>query len=110
VTAAALEVAPGVAMDAMAFNGTVVGPVLRSELGARLTVDLVNNGAMGHSRICPRDGSPPVRSCAPTLPGGALRTPAAPNTAGGGPAGRWTWSTTAPWATPGSARGTDRPR
>ena len=49
VTAAALEVAPGVAMDAMAFNGTVVGPVLRSELGARLTVDLVNNGAMGHS-------------------------------------------------------------
>src|SRR5699024_7271485 len=49
VTAAALEVAPGVAMDAMAFNGTVVGPVLCSELGARLTVDLVNNGAMGHS-------------------------------------------------------------
>ena len=49
ITEAALEVAPGVAMDAMTFNGTVVGPVLRSELGARLTVDLVNNGSMGHS-------------------------------------------------------------
>src|SRR5699024_8539352 len=43
------RVLPGVAMDAMAFNGTVVGPVLCSELGARLTVDLVNNGGMGHS-------------------------------------------------------------
>lgn len=49
VTEAALEVAPGVTMDAMTFNGTVVGPVIRSELGARLTVDLVNNGSMGHS-------------------------------------------------------------
>lgn len=49
VTEAALEVAPGVSMDAMTFNGTVVGPMLRSELGARLTVDLVNNGSMGHS-------------------------------------------------------------
>ncbi|PZO59538.1 MAG: copper oxidase, partial [Pseudoxanthomonas suwonensis] len=49
ITEAALEVAPGVTMDAMTFNGTVVGPVIRSELGARLTVDLVNNGSMGHS-------------------------------------------------------------
>lgn len=49
ITEAALEVAPGIAMDAMTFNGTVVGPVIRSELGARLTVDLVNNGTMGHS-------------------------------------------------------------
>ncbi|MCT1384818.1 multicopper oxidase domain-containing protein [Brachybacterium sp. p3-SID1565] len=49
ITEAALEVAPGVSMDAMTFNGTVVGPVIRSELGARLTVDLVNNGSMGHS-------------------------------------------------------------
>ena len=45
----ALEIAPGVTMDAMTFGGTVVGPVLRSELGARLTVDLVNSGSMGHS-------------------------------------------------------------
>lgn len=49
ITEATLEVAPGIAMDAMTFNGTVVGPVIRSELGARLTVDLVNNGTMGHS-------------------------------------------------------------
>jgi nitrite reductase (NO-forming) len=43
------EIAPGVTMDAMTYDGTVVGPVIRSELGARLTVDLVNNGSMGHS-------------------------------------------------------------
>ena len=43
------EIAPGVQMQAMTFDGTVVGPVLRSELGARLTVDLVNHGTMGHS-------------------------------------------------------------
>ena len=43
------EIAPGVTMDAMTYGGTVVGPVLRSELGARLTVDLVNRSSMGHS-------------------------------------------------------------
>ena len=43
------EIAPGLVMDAMTYAGTVVGPVIRSELGARLTVDLVNHGAMGHS-------------------------------------------------------------
>ena len=45
----AAEIAPGVKMEAMTFGGTVVGPVLRSELGAQLTVDLVNHGSMGHS-------------------------------------------------------------
>ena len=49
ITEAALEIAPGVMLDAMTFGGTVVGPVLRSELGARLTVELVNHGSMGHS-------------------------------------------------------------
>ncbi|MEE1618976.1 multicopper oxidase domain-containing protein [Brachybacterium sp. J153] len=49
VTEVAAEIAPGVTLDAMTYDGTVVGPVLRSELGARLTVDLVNNGSMGHS-------------------------------------------------------------
>ncbi|WP_394215592.1 multicopper oxidase domain-containing protein [Brachybacterium vulturis] len=49
VTDEAAEIAPGVVMDAMTFNGTVMGPILRSELGARLTVELVNAGAMGHS-------------------------------------------------------------
>ncbi|MBB5832180.1 multicopper oxidase domain-containing protein [Brachybacterium aquaticum] len=49
ITETAAEIAPGVTMDAMTFGGTVVGPVLRSELGARLTVDLVNSGSMGHS-------------------------------------------------------------
>lgn len=44
-----LEVAPGVTMAAMTFDGGVVGPVIRSQLGGRLTVDLVNNGSMGHS-------------------------------------------------------------
>lgn len=44
-----LEVAPGVTMAAMTFGGGVVGPVIRSQLGGRLTVDLVNNGSMGHS-------------------------------------------------------------
>ncbi len=45
----AAEIAPGLTLDAMTFGGTVVGPVLRSELGATLTVDLVNTGSMGHS-------------------------------------------------------------
>lgn len=49
ITEVDAEIAPGVRMDAMTFGGTVVGPVLRSELGARLTVDLVNHGSMGHS-------------------------------------------------------------
>ncbi|AXK44476.1 multicopper oxidase domain-containing protein [Brachybacterium saurashtrense] len=44
-----VEIAPGVTMEAMTYGGTVVGPVLRSEIGARLTVDLVNHGMMGHS-------------------------------------------------------------
>ncbi len=43
------EIAPGVTMDAMTFGGGVVGPVIRSQLGGHLTVDLVNNGSMGHS-------------------------------------------------------------
>src|SRR5699024_8587421 len=30
----AAEIAPGLVMDAMTYQGTVVGPVLRSELGA----------------------------------------------------------------------------
>lgn len=49
VTDVAAEVAPGLVMDAMVYNGTVTGPILRSELGGRLTVDLVNSGMMGHS-------------------------------------------------------------
>ena len=49
VVEVAAEIAPGVTMDAMTYGGAVVGPVLRSELGARLTVDLVNHGSMGHS-------------------------------------------------------------
>lgn len=43
------EIAPGVMMQAMTFGGQVVGPVIRSRLGGRLTVDLVNHGSMGHS-------------------------------------------------------------
>lgn len=49
ITEVAAEIAPGVVMDAMTFGGTVPGPVIRSELGAGLTVDLVNRGSMGHS-------------------------------------------------------------
>ena len=49
VTEVAAEIAPGVVMEAMTYNGAVVGPVLRSELGSRLTVELVNAGSMGHS-------------------------------------------------------------
>lgn len=49
ITEVDAEIAPGVRMDAMTFGGTVVGPVLRSELGSRLAVDLVNHGSMGHS-------------------------------------------------------------
>ena len=49
MTEVAAEIAPGVLMDAMTYEGTVVGPILRSEPGARLTVDLVNHGSMGHS-------------------------------------------------------------
>lgn len=49
VTDEAVEIAPGAVMDAMVYNGTVSGPILRSELGATLTVDLVNASSMGHS-------------------------------------------------------------
>ena len=49
ITEVDVELAPEVSMQAMTFGGAVVGPVIRSELGARLTVDLVNSGSMGHS-------------------------------------------------------------
>ncbi|MGO1598763.1 MAG: multicopper oxidase domain-containing protein [Brachybacterium sp.] len=49
VTDVAAEIAPGMVMEAMTYNGTVVGPILRSELGSRLTVDLINASMMGHS-------------------------------------------------------------
>lgn len=49
ISEAERELAPGVDMAAMTFGGQVVGPVIRSELGARLTVDLRNEGSMGHS-------------------------------------------------------------
>ncbi|WP_347271974.1 multicopper oxidase domain-containing protein [Brachybacterium equifaecis] len=68
VTEAVAEIAPGVRMHAMTYNGRVVGPVIRSEIGQRLTVDLINSGSMGHSldlhagRIAP-DG--PMRTIAP---------------------------------------------
>lgn len=68
VTETVAEIAAGVRMQAMTYNGTVVGPVIRSEIGAQLTVDLVNSGSMGHSldlhagRVAP-DG--PMRTIPP---------------------------------------------
>lgn len=49
ITESDQEIAPGVVMQAMTFGGRVVGPTIRSELGARLRVDLTNHGSMGHS-------------------------------------------------------------
>lgn len=49
VTEQALEIAPGVTMAAMTYDGVVMGPILRGEIGSRLRVHLVNKGPMGHS-------------------------------------------------------------
>lgn len=73
MTELAAEIAPGLLMDAMTFGGTVVGPVLRSELGARLTVDLVNRGSMGHSLDLHAGRISPDRAMATIPPGGTHR-------------------------------------
>ncbi|MBB3023033.1 multicopper oxidase domain-containing protein [Helcobacillus massiliensis] len=44
-----LEIAPGVMMQAMPFNGTVMGPVIRADLGQEIAVTVTNRGAMEHS-------------------------------------------------------------
>ncbi len=49
VREAVQEVAPGHSIRAMTYNGRVMGPVLRGELGRGLTVHLENAGTMGHS-------------------------------------------------------------
>lgn len=49
VREAVQEVAPGHSIRAMTYNGRVMGPVLRGELGRGLTVHLGNTGTMGHS-------------------------------------------------------------
>lgn len=49
VTSALQEVAPGRRLQAMTYNGRVMGPILRGELGGALTVHLTNHADMGHS-------------------------------------------------------------
>ncbi len=49
VTEEHLELAPGVAMDAMTFNGKIMGPTIVSEIGGKVNLKLVNKGTMGHS-------------------------------------------------------------
>lgn len=49
VTEANLEIAPGVAMESMVYNGEVMGPVLTSPLGGKIELTLTNSGKMGHS-------------------------------------------------------------
>lgn len=49
VQEAALELAPGIAMEAMTYNGQIMGPILRSTVGGRIDLTLTNSGTMGHS-------------------------------------------------------------
>jgi nitrite reductase (NO-forming) len=49
ITQSVQEIASGVRMDAMTYGGRVVGPTIRSQPGADLSVHLVNHGEMGHS-------------------------------------------------------------
>lgn len=49
VTEANLEIAPGIAMESMVYNGEVMGPVVTSPLGGKVELTLTNSGEMGHS-------------------------------------------------------------
>ncbi|WP_250258804.1 multicopper oxidase domain-containing protein [Dermabacter sp. Marseille-Q3180] len=49
VTEENLEIAPGIAMESMVYNGEVMGPVLTSPLGGKIDLTLTNSGEMGHS-------------------------------------------------------------
>ncbi|KDS94347.1 multicopper oxidase [Dermabacter hominis 1368] len=49
VTEANLEIAPGIAMESMVYNGEVMGPVITSPLGGKIELTLTNSGEMGHS-------------------------------------------------------------
>jgi nitrite reductase (NO-forming) len=44
-----MEVAPGVTQEMWVFNGQTPGPILRGKLGDIFTVNLTNNGQVGHS-------------------------------------------------------------
>ncbi|ATG52680.1 copper oxidase [Brachybacterium vulturis] len=82
ITDEAAEIAPGVVMDAMTYNGTVMGPILRSELGARLTVELFNAGAMGHSLDLHAGRVAPDEVMATIPPGDSLEYPITTDHAG----------------------------
>lgn len=49
VTEENLEIAPGIAMESMVYNGEVMGPVITSPLGGKIELTLTNSGEMGHS-------------------------------------------------------------
>lgn len=49
VTEKNLEIAPGIAMESMVYNGEVMGPVVTSPLGGKIELTLTNSGDMGHS-------------------------------------------------------------
>lgn len=49
VTEHQLEIAPGIAMESMTYNGQVMGPTIVSEVGGKVNLKLVNKGTMGHS-------------------------------------------------------------
>ncbi|QEU12483.1 multicopper oxidase domain-containing protein [Dermabacter vaginalis] len=49
VTKENLEIAPGIAMESMVYNGEVMGPVITSPLGGKIELTLTNSGEMGHS-------------------------------------------------------------
>ena len=44
-----VEVAPGVTQELWTFNGAAPGPTLRGRVGDLFTVELVNDGKLGHS-------------------------------------------------------------
>lgn len=49
VTEEKLEIAPGISMEAMTFNGQIMGPTIVSPIGGKVDLTLVNKGTMGHS-------------------------------------------------------------
>jgi FtsP/CotA-like multicopper oxidase with cupredoxin domain len=46
-----LEIAPGVLVETIAYNGQVPGPILRVREGVPVTVDVTNHSKCGHRAL-----------------------------------------------------------
>lgn len=66
------EVAPGFELAAMTFNGRVMGPLVKANLGDSITAHLVNKGTMGHSLDFHAGTVSPDRNMRTIAPGESL--------------------------------------